>query len=165
MASYYVDRTGLNIGRPYGCHVTGRTVATLDSHPIVVLQCDHAAPSPKGYRLIEPVKTQRVVIVRDRSGKSLVRIPVSKQNSLSKHGYRLGYIQDERRVALARAAKEYGPALVYRRLLALRNLREVPGYKGPSPPLRGTRLGDEWIRLSNDMQFIKTKYNPDLSRK
>lgn len=166
--NFYLDHKGVHIGRPYGCHVTGKIVTTIDERPIIAMQCDGEQPGHKGYRMIEMVKKkgdQKLVIVRDKTGMSQVRIPISKKNSLSKYGYRLGFVQDERRHALMKATKAYGPALVFKRLLALRNMREVPGVPGPSPPRAKTRTGDEWRRIDNDMSFIKKKYNPDFSRK
>lgn len=168
MNNFYLDHKGLHIGRPYGCHVTGRALTTIDQRPVVAIQCDNEQPTKKGYRMIETVRSndgQKLIIVRDKTGMSKVRIPVSKKNSLSKYGYRLGFIEDERRRALMKAAGAYGPALVYKRLLALRNMREVPGVAGPSPPRAKTRTGDEWRRIDKDMTFIKKKYNPDFSRK
>jgi hypothetical protein len=140
----------------------------MDQQPIVAMQCDNESPSHKGYRMIETIKpkdAQKLIIVRDKTGMSQVRIPINKKNSLSKYGYRLGFVEDERRRALMKATKAYGPELVYKRLLALRNMREVPGVPGPSPPRAKTRTGDEWRRINNDMSFIKKKYDPDFSKK
>lgn len=99
-------------------------------------------------------------------GRGEKKIPIARNNALGKHGYKLDGSARSRHIALSKAANETGSTKVYRRLLALRNVRERPvGRPGPSPPPRTTRIGKEWRALSSDMDYMKRNFRPRLTPK
>lgn len=99
-------------------------------------------------------------------GKGKKKIPIARNNALGRHGYVLAKSAKSRHVALNKAVKAGGSTVVYRRLLALRNVRERPaGRPGPSPPPRTTRIGKEWRAIDNDMDFITKNFRPRLKPK
>lgn len=103
-------------------------------------------------------------------GRGKVRIPIRSKTEakrkgrpggyLGYHGYILTARTSARHRALDRAVRDYGAAKVWRRLLALRNVREKAGIPGPTP--KGGKAGREWHKIDRDMKFVKKKYRPKL---
>lgn len=71
-----------------------------------------------------------------------VRIPIEKEGSLTKHGYRMRDPPKKRRTALKKAVKRYGYTSVAQKLIALQVLN-----KRDDPDLSQTARRDrEWLR-------------------
>ena len=100
---------------------------------------------------------------RGAAGKGIKKVPIKRNNALTRYGYALNKPASQRHKSLNKAVKRYGAKRTWRRLLALRQVRERPaGREGPSPPPRNTRIGREWRALNSDMNYIKEKFHPDL---
>ena len=106
-------------------------------------------------------------------GRGPIKIPIRTKTQAKKagrpggyltyHGYGLDKSIKERHKALDKAVKDYGAKRVYKRLLALRQMREKPGIPGPSPYPITTEKGRQWHKIDNDMKYVKKKHKPDLT--
>lgn len=118
-------------------------------------------------------KTRFYIEDKGAPGRGPVRIPIKTKTQAKKagrpggyltyHGYGISKSVSIRQKALDKAVKDYGAEKVYRRLLALRQVREKPGIPGPSPYPKSTKKGKEWRNIDNDMIYVKKEHKPDLT--
>lgn len=116
-------------------------------------------------------KTKFYIKDKGAPGRGPVRIPIKTKTQAKKagrpggyltyHGYSISKPASARQKALDKAVNDYGATKVYRRLLALRQVREKPGIPGPSPHPKSTKKGKEWRNIDNDMIYVKTKHKDD----
>jgi hypothetical protein len=82
-----------------------------------------------------------------------VRIPIEKEGSLTKYGYRMRDPPKKRRTALGKAVKRYGYTSVAQKLIALQVLN-----KTDDPDLSQTAKRDrEWLRERHRPSSIRSR--------
>lgn len=77
MNNIYLNRKGLQRGKPDGCRITGYVTTTINGKISKVNQCNKTKPHPNGYVLIKPKK--RSIHYRKRHRIKKQKTPLKKK--------------------------------------------------------------------------------------